>query len=145
VSEPEARTGTQSCPRCGKPLEEGIRFCPHCGTPLTETSATRMDSTPTGGKRPATQELALPTVVGPNGRYRLEEFRGGGGMAKVYRAVDTTLERAVAVKLINADLRNEAEFDARSSARRRSPASWPTRTSWSSTTSASTRRTARTW
>jgi tRNA A-37 threonylcarbamoyl transferase component Bud32 len=31
----------------------------------------------------------------------------------VYKATDTTLERAVAVKLINAELRNEAEFDAR--------------------------------
>jgi hypothetical protein len=50
-------------------------------------------------------------VVG--GRYRLTELRGGGGMAKVYRAVDITLEREVAVKLINPDLRNEAEFDAR--------------------------------
>jgi tRNA A-37 threonylcarbamoyl transferase component Bud32 len=111
VSDSEARTGAQPCPQCSKPLEEGIRFCPHCGTPLTETSATRMDSTPTGGKRPQSQELALPTVIG--NRYRLEEFRGGGGMAKVYKAVDTTLERVVAVKLINADLRNETEFDAR--------------------------------
>jgi tRNA A-37 threonylcarbamoyl transferase component Bud32 len=34
-------------------------------------------------------------------------------MAKVYKATDTTLDRPVAVKLINADLRNESEFDAR--------------------------------
>src|SRR5262249_23184788 len=37
----------------------------------------------------------------------------GGGMAKVYRAVDQTLEREVAVKLINPELRTEPEFDAR--------------------------------
>src|SRR5947209_3201151 len=47
------------------------------------------------------------------GRYRLEAKRGGGGMAKVYRAVDVTLEREVAVKLINQELRQEEEFDAR--------------------------------
>jgi serine/threonine protein kinase len=34
-------------------------------------------------------------------------------MAKVYRAVDQTLEREVAVKIINADLRADPEFDAR--------------------------------
>src|SRR5205823_3761122 len=44
---------------------------------------------------------------------RLVEARGGGGMAKVYRAVDQTLEREVAVKLINPELRAEPEFDAR--------------------------------
>src|SRR5439155_1641806 len=36
-----------------------------------------------------------------------------GGMAKVYRAFDATLEREVAVKLINPELRNDPEFDAR--------------------------------
>jgi serine/threonine protein kinase len=46
-------------------------------------------------------------------RYQLTERRGGGGMAKVYRAIDMTLERDVAVKLINPELRNETEFDAR--------------------------------
>jgi len=55
--------------------------------------------------------LALPVVIG--NRYRLVEVRGGGGMAKVYRAVDLTLERDVAVKLINPELRQEPEFDAR--------------------------------
>jgi serine/threonine protein kinase len=53
----------------------------------------------------------LPITVG--GRYRLTELRGGGGMAKVYRAEDITLQREVAVKLINPDLRNDTEFDAR--------------------------------
>jgi hypothetical protein len=77
---------------------------------LTETSAVSTVPTPTG-VRPPSREIALPTVVGA--RYRLEEIRGGGGMAKVYRAVDLTLEREVAVKLINADLRTDPEFDAR--------------------------------
>src|SRR5262249_41727439 len=112
VTEPDTQTGSRPCPNCKKPLDGPIRFCPHCGTPLTETSATRMDSsTPTGGHRPPARELDLPVVVG--NRYRLEELRGGGGMAKVYRAIDVTLDREVAVKLINPDLRNDAEFDSR--------------------------------
>ena len=91
-------------------LETGVRFCPNDGTPLTETSAQNTVPTP-AGDRPKSVEIALPAVVG--GRYRLEEKRGGGGMAKVYRAVDVTLEREVAVKLINQELRQEEEFDAR--------------------------------
>jgi serine/threonine-protein kinase len=98
------------CPTCGKQLDAGTRFCPNDGTPLTETAAGAVQ-TPTSSRRAKPDLLPLPAVVG--GRYRLTEFRGGGGMARVYRAVDTTLEREVAVKLINPDLRADPEFDAR--------------------------------
>jgi serine/threonine-protein kinase len=91
-------------------LDPGTRFCPEDGTPLTDTAAAANVKTP--ATRPSKREtLDLPVTVG--NRYRLTEFRGGGGMARVYRAVDTTLERDVAVKLINQDLRAEPEFDAR--------------------------------
>ncbi len=99
-----------TCPVCKQVLEPGIRFCPNDGTPLTETAATSTVPTPTTPGRPASADLQLPIVVG--GRYRLLELRGGG-MAKVYRAVDLTLDRTVAVKLINPELRNDPEFDAR--------------------------------
>ncbi len=98
------------CPTCKQLLEPGVRFCPNDGTPLSETAAVSTVPTP-----PAlllqSKEIELPVTVG--GRYRLVEKRGGGGMAKVYRAVDVTLEREVAVKLINPELRAEPEFDAR--------------------------------
>src|SRR5207248_7136556 len=60
---------------------------------------------------PAPIALLPGTLVG--GRYRLEDLRGGGGMAQVYRAFDLTLGRTVAVKLINPKLRTEPQFDAR--------------------------------
>jgi tRNA A-37 threonylcarbamoyl transferase component Bud32 len=91
-------------------LEPGARFCPNDGTRLSETAAVSTVPTPTGERPPAIQ-LQLPVLIG--GRYRLEELRGGGGMAKVYRATDTTLERPVAVKLINPELRTDPEFDTR--------------------------------
>ncbi len=103
------------CPTCGKQLDPGTRFCPDDGTPLTETAPHGTVRTPAGTTsnvaRPKSVQLQLPVVVG--NRYRLVEYRGGGGMAKVYKAVDLTLERDVAVKLINPELRSEPEFDAR--------------------------------
>jgi tRNA A-37 threonylcarbamoyl transferase component Bud32 len=109
---PTPGPSVRQCPKCKQELPDNVRFCPNDGTPLVETAATRPDSsTPTGGLRPPSREIPLPVVLG--NRYRLEELRGGGGMAKVYRAVDQTLEREVAVKVINPELRNEPEFDTR--------------------------------
>jgi serine/threonine-protein kinase len=99
------------CPTCGKQLDPGTRFCPDDGTPLTDTAAATSVKTPATPRAARKDTLTLPAVVG--GRYRLTEFRGGGGMARVYRGIDQTLERDVAVKLINPELRAEPEFDAR--------------------------------
>jgi serine/threonine protein kinase len=98
------------CPTCGKQLDDGVRFCPDDGTPLTDTAAGNATRTPPG-RAAQKGTLQLPVVVG--NRYRLEETRGGGGMARVYRGVDLTLQRGVAVKVINPELRSEPEFDVR--------------------------------
>ena len=81
-------------------------------------------ATPAPG-RPATTtsdigQLLQGTTLGP---YRLDEFIGGGGMGAVFRAIDTTLDRIVAVKVLagrQADdeemlkrFRNEAQSAAR--------------------------------
>ena len=44
-----------------------------------------------------------------SGRYRLEARIGAGGMATVYRALDETLERPVAIKLMNREVASDSE------------------------------------
>ncbi|HEX6339181.1 MAG TPA: Stk1 family PASTA domain-containing Ser/Thr kinase [Jiangellaceae bacterium] len=58
-----------------------------------------------------------------DGRYRVEAALARGGMATVYRAVDTRLDRVVALKVMHAELAADNEFvlrfigEARSAAR----------------------------
>jgi hypothetical protein len=44
-----------------------------------------------------------------NSRYRLEERIGVGGMSTVYRAVDETLQRSVAVKVMNREVAEDSD------------------------------------
>ncbi|NVB79367.1 MAG: protein kinase [Kofleriaceae bacterium] len=50
---------------------------------------------------PTTTELV-------NGRYRIVRFIGGGGMGRVYEALDTELDERVALKVLRAGLSDEA-------------------------------------
>src|SRR5688572_26977498 len=55
---------------------------------------------------PASEESALlrrGELLG--GRYSVERLLGAGGMASVYRAIDTALDRPVAVKIVSAAIR----------------------------------------
>ena len=88
---------TTSCPRCGVALlePEDDSSCPACLLALA------LDSDET---RPGTGHSLdpisdhLPTLP-PH--YRLESRVGSGGMGLVYRAVDTRLNRPVAIKAVH--------------------------------------------
>ncbi len=53
----------------------------------------------------------MSTLLGTslNGRYRLEARIASGGMSTVYRALDETLERQVAVKLMNREVASDSD------------------------------------
>lgn len=53
----------------------------------------------------------MSTLLGTllNDRYRLEARIGTGGMSTVYRAQDQTLERAVAIKLMNREIATDSD------------------------------------
>src|SRR5258708_10396156 len=44
------------------------------------------------------------------GKYELQERLGHGGMAEVWKALDTQLQRYVAIKLLHANLQADPEF-----------------------------------
>ena len=53
----------------------------------------------------------MSTILGTtlSGRYRLEARIGAGGMSTVYRALDETLQRPVAIKLMNREVASDSD------------------------------------
>ena len=66
---------------------------PGCGLCLDHSKCTRA-----GHIEPPKRIVGFPRLV--DNRYRLEQLIGEGGMGRVFRAVDTRIEKVVAVKII---------------------------------------------
>ncbi len=77
------------CPRCGRQFENDVLVCPSDHTPL-QADATIADV-------PA--DPLLGRVF--EGKYRLDETLGGGGMGTVYRATHLLIDRPVALKVLS--------------------------------------------
>ena len=56
----------------------------------------------------------MPELTGKNlGKVRIDMFLAQGGMADVYLGTHTTLQRAVAVKLMKSDIQRDPELQER--------------------------------
>jgi serine/threonine-protein kinase len=79
----------RKCPQCGSSYEDAIAFCPADGARTEELVSV------------APPDTLLGTVV--DGRYRIEQRIGEGGMGVVYRATHVVLRKPFALKLIRGD------------------------------------------
>ncbi|MGZ3426708.1 MAG: protein kinase domain-containing protein [Polyangia bacterium] len=115
------------CPTCGTALDAAARFCPKDGTTIKpEPAAIPVAVTASGearddvGTRPlAPARQAKPPVEDPlvgatiDGRYRIKERLGQGGVGAVYHGEHVETKRAVAVKVLHAIFAGTDEFHRR--------------------------------
>jgi len=113
------------CPSCQGSVTAPRSACPHCGAPLhlsaLPTEALSEAPPPARPRSPARPPLPGGTALAGDiaefppgllfaGRYTIVERCGQGGMGIVYKAIDTTLDQEVALKLIQPVLSRIPDF-----------------------------------
>ena len=98
------------CSVCASELADDTRFCGQCGAPVPQPAAVEGDPL----------RKALETKL--KGHYRLVRLLGRGGMGAVYLARDLTLDREVAIKVVNTvadspELKDRFRREARTAAK----------------------------
>jgi hypothetical protein len=107
---------SESVPKSAEPASRG-------GGPAVPDATVISGRPADAGRQTSVTEIGRSLEGHWLGPYRLDKFVGGGGMGAVFRALDTTLDRVVAVKVLSRQqsgdeemlrrFRNEAQSAAR--------------------------------
>src|SRR5437667_602963 len=82
-----------ACPRCEAPTADAARFCASCGAPMSAPS--RSDDV----------DALVGRVIARN--FRIEAVLGTGGMGRVYRARQISLDKPVVLKVLHPQFNND--------------------------------------
>ncbi len=95
---------TVTCIHCSSPLPHGSRFCPACGADTEDPASSPRVSLGT------TADLQNKLRAAVRGRYDVKKLLGRGGMGAVFLAIDQSLDRPVAIKVLPPDLSEDKRF-----------------------------------
>ena len=98
------------CDHCETELPEAARFCFVCGRDVVPTAA---GSSKAHHAPDSISKLKDRLGKSLDGRYKLRELLGAGGMGVVFRADDLSLGRPVAVKVLPTELSSDKNIVAR--------------------------------
>jgi serine/threonine protein kinase/Tfp pilus assembly protein PilF len=94
---------TIECPKCKTDNPDTASFCNSCATPLRPSEKVSIEHTET--LQVPTQELTRGSVFAD--RYEVIEELGKGGMGKVYKVFDKSINEKIALKLIKPEIASD--------------------------------------
>jgi serine/threonine protein kinase/tetratricopeptide (TPR) repeat protein len=96
---------TIKCPKCQTENPETKQFCGDCGTQLPSSRDIHSEVTET--LQTPIKELTTGSTFA--GRYQIIEELGKGGMGRVYKVLDTSINEKIALKLLKPEIAADRE------------------------------------